>query len=59
MYIVYQIENHPDRLLINFTGPFTEHADASDYAALQEKCRSNYNGTHRLHDYIVVELTPP
>jgi len=56
MYIVYQIENHPDRCLGDMCGPFSSYEKAHEFAKKCEADPSNYNGPHRLHDFIVEPL---
>jgi hypothetical protein len=54
MYIVLEIENHPDRIITDSYGPFTTRDEAETFATNQEVC--NYC---RHYNYRIMELTTP
>jgi len=54
MYIVIELENHPDRCITDSYGPFDSRGEAETFTLNQEIC--DYN---RQYNYRIMELTSP
>jgi len=54
MFIVIEIENHPDRCIADSYGPFGSRSEAETFAVNQETCDYNRN-----YNYRIMELTSP
>lgn len=61
MYIVMEVENHPDRCIGDIFGPFDTRPEAEAFAEDKYNCSFNFNApyNHRMNTYTVHLLDSP